>query len=86
MQSLIPKSGLKMAKISTKSTMIHGLSVWGKAELAKVVEFVNVVRIFDNFAVPPVCRKSMDSVDIVQLEYWNKNPWTMSTESMDNVH
>ena len=28
----------------------------------------------------------MDSVDIVQLEYWNKGPWTMSTESMDIVH
>ena len=33
-----------------------------------------------------VCRKSMDSVDIVRLEYWNAGPWTMSTESMDNVH
>ena len=46
----------------------------------------------------PVCRKSMDSVDIVRLEYSNVNnahwfhrkfsqsPWTISTESMDNVH
>ena len=34
----------------------------------------------------PVYRKSMDSVDIVRLEYWNESPWTMSTQSMDNVH
>ena len=49
----------------------------------------------------PVCRKSMDSEDIVQLEYWNEGPmdnvhwvhghcplsrWTLSTQSMDNVH
>ena len=26
------------------------------------------------------------SMDIVRLEYWNAGPWTMSTESMDNVH
>ena len=26
------------------------------------------------------------SMDIVRLEYWNKGPWTMFPESMDNVH
>ena len=26
------------------------------------------------------------SMDIVKLEYWNAGHWTMSTESMDNVH
>ena len=26
------------------------------------------------------------SMEIAWLEYWNKGPWTMSTESMDNVH
>ena len=25
-------------------------------------------------------------MDIVKLEYWNAGHWTMSTESMDNVH
>ena len=26
------------------------------------------------------------SMDIVWLEYRNKGPWTMSTETMDNVY
>ena len=40
----------------------------------------------DLTSLKPVCRKSMDSVDIVRLEYWKERPWIMSTESMDSVH
>ena len=40
----------------------------GKAEFANVVEFVNVVRIFDNFAVP--CRLNNTSWCDKSLRYF----------------